>query len=179
MDNTCPVDVHRECYSELYPHEKLLYLSPYSQNVLKDYDPEDVLVIPAVVEYGTQGPISMIRARQLGIRTAWLPISRYMECGMHARKLPLCTVGDILRKFKNTRDWDKALERIPRRIRKLQRQERPLLNECISRTTDTERMYQLPGIIRKLPGKMVAASDKPNPQNDSTNCDRNPFKDVV
>lgn len=172
LESDSTVMVHRECFSELYPHEKLLYLSPYSPNILREYDPNDVYVIGGVVDLGFHGAVTMSRAKQLGIRTAWLPIHRYMDVGDHAQKLPLNIVGDIMRDLKNTRNWEKAFVHIPQRKRKPSRQERHKLHEIIAEATNLSG--EMPKIswndIRDQTRAMDDASARGMP---------NPFKKVT
>lgn len=137
MSPSSPIDVHQECYSDLYPHKNLLYLTPYSPNILEKYNPNDIYVIGAVIDYGYHGPITLNNAKKLGIRTASLPIHRYMNWGGREKNLPINIMGDIIRDFKNTRDWDVALKHVPIRLRKQPRQERHLLHRIIQKAADS------------------------------------------
>lgn len=134
--NDCPVDVHRECFTDLYPHKNLVYLTPYSPQVLTEYNPDDIYVIGAIVDYGYHGSVTMAKAKKMGIRTAYPPISRYMNWGARAKNLPINIIGNILLDFKNTTEWTKALEHIPQRLRRQPRQERPNLHKIIDKITD-------------------------------------------
>lgn len=130
-DLDCPLEVHRECYSELYPSKNLLYLTPYSPYVLTKYNPDDVLVIGAVVDYGLDGAITYNKAKKLGIRTAWLPLSRCVNWGVQPKNLPINIVCNIIRDFKNCGNWEKALAHVPKRLCKQPRQERHRIHELI------------------------------------------------
>lgn len=136
LDEDSPVDVHRKCYSEVFPRDQLLYLTPYSPHVLTEYNPNDIYVIGAVVDYGYDGPITLSKAKKLGIRTAYPPISRYMDWGIRAKNLPINIVGEIMLDFKNTQDWTISLEHVPQRLRKQPRQERHMLHKIINEVTD-------------------------------------------
>lgn len=136
MDKDCSVVMHRECYSDLYPLKNLVYLSPYSPHILREYNPEDVYVVGAVIDDGRKGPISMTKAKQLGIRTAWLPINYYLDQTHHASKLPINIVIDILREYKNTENWVKAFAHVPQRMRKPLRQEHHMLHKVIDNVLD-------------------------------------------
>lgn len=133
---SCPVEIHRKCYSELHPRENLVYLTPYSPNVLVDFNPNDVYVIGAVVDRGENGPITLMKARELGIRTAWLPISQYIIWRHKHKSLPLNIVGDIMRDFKNTRDWSTALAHVPQRLKRPSREGRPMQHRMASEMSE-------------------------------------------
>lgn len=106
MKLSSPLTVQRESYTDLYPKERLLYITPHSPHVLQDYDPHDILIVPAIIDHGSHGPVTMADAKQNGIRTARLPVKR---------RLPLNVISNILLEYKNKRDWQKALAQLPQR----------------------------------------------------------------
>lgn len=137
LDENAPFDVFRQCYSDLYPREKLVYLTPYSPNVLENYNPDDVYVIGAVIDHGYNGPITLTKAKELGIRTAWLPIRLHMSWNHHGSKLPLNQAGNILLDYKNTRDWRKSFQHVAPRLQTAPRHERHELHKMLHEAEET------------------------------------------
>lgn len=136
LEDSCPIEVHSKCYSELYPRENLVYITPYSRTVLTEYNSNDIYVVGAMVDNGNFGPMVMANAKRLGIRTAWLRIYQLTDWGKTTRNLPINIIGNILLDFKNWNDWYKALEHIPQRMRKPPRSERHHLHRVINTVTD-------------------------------------------
>lgn len=128
---TYPIHLHTNCFSEHFPRDRLVYLTPYASKELGPYNPNDIFVIPAVIDRGYRGPITMIKAKQLGIRTAYFPITKYFSF-IGNKGLPLNLIAKILADFKDKRDWRKALQHFPvRKIRKMRREPRkPLITTC-------------------------------------------------
>lgn len=109
-----PMLISEDSFATIHPREKLLYLSPDSENELLHYDPEDIYVLGAMVDKSTSLPLSLTRARTLGIRHARLPIDNYVKfkVGSHKR-LMINNVVEILQTWKQTKDWNKAFQKIP------------------------------------------------------------------
>lgn len=122
------MDLHDECVTDLYSAENLVYITPYSKNLLSEYNGSDNFVIPAVIDKGYNGPISLSRAKRLNIRTAWFPINRYLTCSPHSKFLPLDIIIKILLDFKNKQNWNEAFKHIPRRKLASNRYQRPVLS---------------------------------------------------
>lgn len=116
FDKSFPLNVQQECYTQLFPHERLLYLTPDSDNELLAYDPNDIYIIGAIVDKGPCQPLSLAKAKQLNIRHARLPLEKYKSWTTgSSKRLSLDVMLKILLDFKETRDWNKALVHIPRR----------------------------------------------------------------
>lgn len=137
-EESCPLTVHQESYLDLYPKDRLLYITPYSPNVMRDYNPNDILIIPAIIDYGYHGSVTMANAKKLGIRTVWLPVERYMYLGAGVRSLPLNIISDILLDYKNTHDWKKALVHLPQRRVVQPRHARHMLSKVIDDISNTK-----------------------------------------
>lgn len=137
-DDYTPIDMHSGCYTELHSLDKLVYLTPYSPNLLNEYNPDDVYIIGALIDRGWHGAITTAKVKRQGIRTAWLPLSRYMDWGNCPKCLPINILCDILREAKRCRDWQKAMQLIPQRLRKQPRQERHMLHKIIGDVTERD-----------------------------------------
>lgn len=110
-----PVDIHTKSVADLFPPEKLIYLTSYSQNVLDKYDQNDIYVIGGAIEKCIPKPASLNRAKELGIRTAKLPLDRYLNWGMRKKQLRLDDITQILLDFRSTRDWKRSFLSITNR----------------------------------------------------------------
>ena len=77
------IDVHTKDICDIFPREKLVYLTPFSRNPLT-FHAEDVLVFGAMTFYAadhTLGklPLTAQRAEELGVRTAFLPVNKFIR----------------------------------------------------------------------------------------------------
>lgn len=109
-----PFLITENTFTSIYPMEKLLYLSPDSENILSNYDSDDIYIVGGIVDKGPCLPLSLTKANKLGIRHARLPLDEYVKfyCGSHKR-LRIDSIVDILLNWKETNDWNKAFEKIP------------------------------------------------------------------
>lgn len=111
---TVPMLMSEDCFTTVYRREKMLYLSPDSENELLTYDPDDIYVLGAVVDKRESLPLTLTKARMLGMRHARLPLDKFVKFkrGSHKR-LGINNVVTILQSWKNTKDWEEALKKIP------------------------------------------------------------------
>jgi len=72
-------------YLDLFPKERLVYLSSESDTTLNKLDEQDVYIIGAIVDHNRLKGITHQKAVEQGIRTARLPIDKFME--MKTRKV--------------------------------------------------------------------------------------------
>ena len=70
-----------QSYLDIFPKEKIVYLSPDSRNELK-WDEEDVYVIGGLVDVDVKSNASLGKAKKEGVRHAHLPMRRVigMQC---------------------------------------------------------------------------------------------------
>lgn len=108
------MELHRECFTNLYPKDNLIYLTPYSKTMLSKYNGSDIFVIPGILDRGLDGPITLARAKQLQIRTAWFPLTGYVPWNGN-KALPSDVIVRMLLEFKNKQDWKEVFYHIPRR----------------------------------------------------------------
>lgn len=114
------VEIHEKCYTELYPKERLLMLTPDSPNDL-EYNFNDIYIVGGIVDRGHEQPLTMSKAKRLGLRTARLPLPGY---GLHRTNcLHMNKVVDILLARQFSKDWKAILDEhlpknIPREYRK-------------------------------------------------------------
>ncbi|XP_053381046.1 tRNA methyltransferase 10 homolog B-like [Mercenaria mercenaria] len=113
------IDTKEETHSELFPLQQVVCLSPDSNSLLTDIDPEKVYVIGGLVDENIKQRITENRAAETGIETARLPIEENMvklEQSSHSQVLAVNQVFDILISYISIKDWKKALAvGVPRR----------------------------------------------------------------
>lgn len=111
----CLITTTEKNYLELYPRERLVYLTPDAKQTLT-YDHEAIYIIGAIVDKGSQKPLSLAKAKREGIKMAKLPLENYLQWGQSASKtLTLNSLINILLEMKTTGDWRKAFSFVPRR----------------------------------------------------------------
>ena len=69
-----------QSYVDLFPKERLVYLSPHAEDELLEDDEDNIYIIGGFVDTGREAhiPLSYARAQKDNIRTARLPIDRYL-----------------------------------------------------------------------------------------------------
>ncbi|XP_039946973.1 tRNA methyltransferase 10 homolog B [Hirundo rustica] len=108
------MDTTPESYLDLFPLETIVYLTPDSENVLEDIDPDKVYVLGGLVDESIHKQLTLRRAREQSLQTARLPIREYMVKAPNARNyhsetLAINQVFDILSTYYETRSWPAAL----------------------------------------------------------------------
>lgn len=110
-----PMHVHEQDIAQVIAPERLVYLSPNSEHVLEEFNPNDCYVIGSIVDRGAKVPLTLDKATKLNVRTARLPIDRFVTFRMH-KELNLDHVMRILLTAKDCgSDWQKQIiHHIPR-----------------------------------------------------------------
>lgn len=109
------IDVHNKDICDVFPREKLVYLTPYSKNPLT-FNAEGILVLGAMTFYAAdhtlgQLPLTVQRAEELGVRTAFLPVNEFIRHILQNKQcLPPLPVMRALLDYNYYRDWDTALK---------------------------------------------------------------------
>ncbi|XP_050972133.1 tRNA methyltransferase 10 homolog B isoform X2 [Labeo rohita] len=108
------IDVTEESWFHLFPSEDVIYLTPDASEALEYVEEDKVYILGGLVDETIQKKISYTRAKELGIRTARLPIDEYMvkrpnPKNFHSKILAINQVFEILLTFRDTKDWIKAL----------------------------------------------------------------------
>ncbi|XP_013775971.1 mitochondrial ribonuclease P protein 1 homolog [Limulus polyphemus] len=111
----CFITTTPQSYLDIFPKEKLVYLTPHTRNPLKEYDHEAVYIIGGMVDKGIQKPISLAKAKKEGLKMAKLPLDLYLSWGLGSKSLTLNQVMQILLEVKKSGNWSKALKYVPRR----------------------------------------------------------------
>ncbi|XP_055387521.1 mitochondrial ribonuclease P protein 1 homolog [Condylostylus longicornis] len=111
-----PLNVHEKCFTEIFPKERIVYLTPHCKTELHSFNPDDIYVIGAIVDKVNNDPLSLAKAKRLGIRMARLPLDRYLTWSSGSGKsLTLDQMINIMLDIKTKNDWNNALRHVPRR----------------------------------------------------------------
>lgn len=111
-----PLNVHSGSYLDVFPKENLVYLTPHCNTDLVTYNPDHVYIIGAMVDTMHNEPLSLAKAKKLGLKMARLPLDRYLQWGSGSGKsLTLNQMTHIMLDLKTTGDWRKSLSHVPRR----------------------------------------------------------------
>ncbi|XP_059620546.1 mitochondrial ribonuclease P protein 1 homolog [Phlebotomus argentipes] len=116
LDPDFPINVHTESHLDLFPKERLVYLTPHCRQELTAYNPDDIYIIGAMVDKKNTDPLSLAKAKRQGLRMAKLPLDRYLQWTAGSGKsLTINQMISILLIQKETSNWQKSLEVVPRR----------------------------------------------------------------
>uniref|UniRef100_A0A673AEN2 tRNA methyltransferase 10 homolog C n=1 Tax=Sphaeramia orbicularis TaxID=375764 RepID=A0A673AEN2_9TELE len=100
---------------DLFPRERLVYLTADSPNVLRTYDHSKVYIIGGLVDRSIQSGLSLANAKRLKLATARLPLDEFLHWEIGAKNLTLDQMMRIMLTFKETGKWEEALKFVPRR----------------------------------------------------------------
>ncbi|XP_071875232.1 tRNA methyltransferase roswell [Bombus fervidus] len=118
-----PLNITSKCYLEMFDKNKLVYLTPHTNTVLKDYDANLIYIIGAMVDKKNPKALSYQKAKKQGIKMMKLPLSEKLDWGTGSSKnLPLNQVISIMLDLKYFRNWDVAFQNVPKRKLQASRQ---------------------------------------------------------
>lgn len=100
---------------EVFPRERLVYLTADSPNVLRTYDHSKVYIIGALVDRSVQLGLSLANAKRLKLATARLPLDEFLYWETGAKNLTLDQMFRIMLTLKETGKWEDALKFVPTR----------------------------------------------------------------
>lgn len=94
-------------YIDVFPLEKIVYLSSDSENILETIEEDKVYIIGGLVDHNQHKGLCHKLAEEKGVSHAQLPISKFVS--MATRKvLTINHVFGILSKYLETKDWKEA-----------------------------------------------------------------------
>jgi tRNA (guanine9-N1)-methyltransferase len=109
------VDMHREPYIELFEPDKLVYLTADSDETLDSFESDKIYIIGGLVDHNRLKLITQTKATQQGIKTAKLPLDRFVDLSS-SKVLTVNHVFDLITKYVSCNDWRSAIvESIPSR----------------------------------------------------------------
>ena len=110
---TWAADRHEAHFSEVFSREmaegRLVYLTPDSGEVLDEVRKSHVYVVGGFVDRVAQKGVTLERARQLGVRTARLPLKEFVKL-KRSDRLPINQVVQLLLLAAQKMDWAEAIK---------------------------------------------------------------------
>lgn len=111
-----PVNITEKSYLDIFPKEKIVYLTPHCREELMEYDHDAIYIIGAIVDKTKCEPLSLAKAKKEGVKMAKLPLDRFLTWGCGSGKsLTVNHMVQILLELKTSGDWDNALKFVPTR----------------------------------------------------------------
>lgn len=113
------IEATSKSYTDIFPKEKLVYLSRDSQKVLTTYDPNKVYIIGNIIDTGEESDsyASYTQAKKDGIECVRLPLDENIKWQSGQKNLAMNHVFNLLLKVSHGVPWHKAFETIiPRRF---------------------------------------------------------------
>ncbi|KAI1287380.1 Mitochondrial ribonuclease P protein 1 -like protein [Halotydeus destructor] len=107
-----------QSYADMFPKEKLVYLSPHADEELSEFDHDSVYIVGAFVDHAhhVKERHSFVNARQHGIKCAKLPLEKHLHWGHGNKCLNVNHVSMIMMDLKSGSTMDAALQKhVPRR----------------------------------------------------------------
>lgn len=115
-DPAFPMQLHSENITEVFPHDQIVYLTPHCREDLGSFNPDDIYVVGCMVDKANNDPLSLAKAKRMGIRMARFPLDRYLQWkGGSGKSLTVNQTVRIMLDLKNTGNWGTALKVVPRR----------------------------------------------------------------
>lgn len=102
--------LHTDCFSELFPKDQLVMMTPDSDTEF-EYDPHAIYVVGGVVDLGRNEPMTLAKAKRLGIRTARFPLDSLRMREGDTRELTMSTSIDIIRECQMNDDIHKVIRK--------------------------------------------------------------------
>ncbi|KNZ76052.1 tRNA (guanine-N(1)-)-methyltransferase [Termitomyces sp. J132] len=87
----------------------IIYLTADSEEELTELKPEETYIIGGICDHNRYKNLCLKRAKESGIRTARLPIGRYLASLPTRKVLTVNQVFEILLKWVETKSWEEAL----------------------------------------------------------------------
>lgn len=102
--------LHSECFSTLFPRERLVMLTPDSDAEF-EYDPNAIYVVGGIVDIGRNEPLTMAKAKRLGIRTAHFSLGNLRLKAGDTRELTISTSIGIIRECQMMNDMQQIIRK--------------------------------------------------------------------
>lgn len=111
-----PLNLHEQSYLDVFPKDKLVYLTPHCREEITNFDHDSLYIVGAIVDKTNTEPLTLAKAKQEGIRMGKLPLDRYLCWGSGSSKsLTLNQIVSILLDIKQSGDWEYSLRHVPKR----------------------------------------------------------------
>ncbi|XP_061891312.1 tRNA methyltransferase 10 homolog C [Entelurus aequoreus] len=100
---------------DLFPADRLVYLTADSPNVLRKFDHSKVYIVGGLVDRSILSGVSLANAKRQKLATARLPLDEFLNWEMGAKNLTLDQMIRIMLTIKETGKWEEALKFVPKR----------------------------------------------------------------
>ncbi|XP_061743486.1 tRNA methyltransferase 10 homolog C [Nerophis ophidion] len=100
---------------DLFPPDRLVYLTADSPNVLRKFDHSKVYIIGSLVDRSILSGVSLANAKRQKLATARLPLDEFLHWETGAKNLTLDQMIRIMLTIKETGKWQEALKFVPKR----------------------------------------------------------------
>lgn len=107
LNKKSPTEIHTDCFTKLFPKERLVMLTSDSDNVLdfsNCFKFDDIYIVGGIVDFGRNDPLTLAKAKEMGIRHARLPIDNLRLREGDSRELPMSSVAAFLRECQVSRN---------------------------------------------------------------------------
>ncbi|PPQ66729.1 hypothetical protein CVT26_009530 [Gymnopilus dilepis] len=91
------------------PQDKVVYLTADTEEELSELKPDEVYIIGGICDHNRYKNLCLNKAKESGVRTARLPIGRYLASLPTRKVLTVNQVFEILVKWVETKDWEESL----------------------------------------------------------------------
>jgi len=96
-------------YKPTEVQQNVVYLTADCEEELAELKPEEIYIIGGICDHNRYKNLCLNKAKESGIRTARLPIRRYLASLPTRKVLTVNQVFEILLKWIETRNWEEAL----------------------------------------------------------------------
>lgn len=97
-------NVTSDCFTQVFPKDRLVYLSPDAPNVLTEYSHDDIYILGALIDKRIPKKYTFQKAQRLGVRSARLDLDSFLE--LTRQKLPYLAFSDVFNVMVDARDTD-------------------------------------------------------------------------
>ncbi|CAK1552089.1 unnamed protein product [Leptosia nina] len=105
------IEYHEESYIDVFPKEKLVYLTSESENVIESFEDNKLYIIGGLVDHNQHKGLCYKLAVKHGIQHAQLPLDKYVN--MKTRKvLTIDHVFEIVLRICEGMQWEEALLKV-------------------------------------------------------------------
>lgn len=107
-------------FTELFPKDKLVYLSPDAEDTIEEFDKQAVYILGAVVDRYTDKPLTFQSAKQHNIKSVKLPLEKYVLLSELATDLSFHSVFQMLNYMQlDYATWENAFRQYLQSDRKM------------------------------------------------------------
>lgn len=105
------VEFYEKSYLDVYPKDKLVYLTSDSENVIEEFENDTYYVIGGLVDHNEHKGLCYKIAKEQGIRHGCLPLTKYVDMKTR-RVLTIDHVFEIVLKVCEGMQWQDALLKV-------------------------------------------------------------------